>query len=118
MCRTLELYTVILLIYIYILILRNGNTINLPYIAYHREFIYLEFYLLLFCVYWRSVSRFFFFFVIETVGKCDAFASLDPMTCQRKMQGSDWLILFKHQQTSLFLHRLNQQSAHCLLCIS
>lgn len=66
-----------------------------------------------FCVYWRSVSRVFFllFFVMETVEKCDAFASLDPMTCQRKMQGTDWLILFKQQQTSLFLHRLNQHSA-------
>lgn len=48
---------------------------------------------------------------METVEKCDAFASLDPMTCQRKMQGTDWLILFKQQQTSLFLHRLNQHSA-------
>lgn len=60
-CRTLELYTVILLIYIYILIPRDGNTINLPYIAYHREFISTGvLFIFFFCVYWRSVSRVFF----------------------------------------------------------
>lgn len=56
--------------------------------------------------------------VMETVEKCDAFASLDPMTCQRKMQGTDCCCLNRISQTSLFLHRLNQQSADCLLRIS
>lgn len=69
-CRTLELYTVILLIYI--LIPRDGNTINLPYIAYHREFIStgVLFIVFFFCVYWRSVSRVFFSCFFFCHGDC------------------------------------------------
>lgn len=46
---------------IYILIPRDGNTINLPYIAYHREFISVLFIVFL-CLLEISKLVFFHFF--------------------------------------------------------